>query len=188
MRGAKASIGAGGGIARESDRYRIGPLTKYVDPEELRRWHLRAPVGEDLVYAIGPALGANAAAPRVARELAEKGEATLLQRREAGGIHYVIRKRARPEAVAGAPRLADAWHGKPEGRVLAAVIELATAGLPLPTYDTLAEACQLADGEAVRYRLGVLSKAGVIRLYGPAAERIIEVCGTALRTAKGARR
>jgi hypothetical protein len=39
---------------REDARYRIGPLTTYVDPGELEAWHRKARPGDEMVYAIGP--------------------------------------------------------------------------------------------------------------------------------------
>lgn len=177
-----------GGMTREGARYKIGPLTAYVEPQVLKQWHLSAVPGDDLVYAIGPGLSKSALTPKIARELAEKGEAVLLQRREDSGTHYVIRKREVRAIPVACATSAHAWAGKPEGRLLTAVTELSDAGLPLPLYDDLAEDCGLADGEAVRYRLGVLAKAGLIRLFGPAGARVVEVCSTGRRTAVCSRR
>ena len=171
-------------LQRDGARYRIGPLTTYADADELRQWHLVAEPGEEMVYAIGPALGARAATPKLAREISERGEGLLFQRRESGGIHYVIRKREVRPAKALSASVSDAWAGKPEGRILAAVCEIADMGLPMPLYDVLAEACGLADGEAVRYRLNVLAKAGVLRLAGPSGDRVVEICATGQRTAR----
>jgi len=177
------------GMAREGARYKIGPLTTYAEASELRQWLLVATAGEEMVYAIGPGLSLGAETPKLARALADRGEALLLQRREGKGLHYIIRKREPREASGAAdPTTMLAWDGKPEGRVLQAVVELSDFGLPLPLYDDLAEACGLADGEAVRYRLGVLEKAGAIRLLGVTGARVVEVCSTGQRTAAVTRR
>ncbi|WP_288413810.1 hypothetical protein [uncultured Novosphingobium sp.] len=174
------------GMQRDGARYKIGPLTAYVDPKALQAWHLTASVGEELIYAIGPALGRDAESPKIARAMAEAGEAILFQRREQGGIHYGIKKRElRAATNEAAKQQAQArWAGKAEGRLLDAIMEIADAGLPLPLYDELAEVVGLADGEAVRYRLNVLVKGGAIKLFGPAGERIAEICATQQRTAR----
>lgn len=141
-----------------------------------------------MVYAIGPALGAGALTAKLTREMQKRGEGILFQRREAAGLHYVIKKREARDSKPLSPSVTAAWSGKPEGLLLAAVDEVAGLGLPMPLYEDLAEQCGLSDGEAVRYRLNVLVKAGVLRLFGPAGDWVVEVCATGQRTARCTRR
>ena len=171
-----------GGIEREAARYRIGPLTTYAEPGELEAWMLRAEPGDETWYAIGPALGDKAAAPKVARRFAGDGLATLFLRRVGGGLHYMIRKRAPAlSAVAACGRLAQP---APTERALYDVLcQIADDGLPLPSNELLAERAGLPDRHAARYRISLLRAAGFVRVEVVAARRVLEITATGQRTA-----
>ena len=169
-------------IARDGARYRIGPLTTYVDAGELEAWHVRARPGDEMVYAIGPALGHDAATPKVARRLQDRGEAMLFLRREGNGIHYVIRKREKAAAPRSVTSAAHAPSG-PERRLYDTLVEIADAGLPLPSLEMLAERAGLSDRFAARYRLQILQSQGFVRVSGPMVGRVVEIVETGQRTA-----
>lgn len=175
-----------GRIERESARYRIGPLTTYADPGELEVWMRRAAPGDETWYAIGPALGDHAAAPKVARRLAGDGLATLFLRRVGGGLHYMIRKRApAPSAIAACGRIAQ--PAATERALYDVLCQIADGGLPLPSNEVLAERAGLPDRHAARYRLSLLIAAGFVRFDVIAGRRVAEITATGQRTAGGGR-
>lgn len=172
-------------IERDGAHYRIGPLTTYADPAELQAWHRRANLGAEMTYAIGPALGTNAATPVIARKLRDSGEATLFLRRQAGGIHYIIRKRAKVAAL----QVAADEHAVPAGplrQLYTALCTVAAEGMQMPSLEALAELAGLSDRHAAHYRLGQLSAGGHVRLLTSEGQRIAEIVATGMRTAQPA--
>ena len=165
-----------------SPRYRIGPLTAYVDADELRAAFARARAGMALTYAIGPALGKDGATLRLVRGWVSAGAArpVPLVRDESGrGFVYRISKvsPAAPHITAGQAAVGKGAAvannaaapsiyapGSPEGRLLAVIEDLQGAGQRLPPNADLAEMAGLPDGEAARYRLRKLEAAGLVKL------------------------
>lgn len=162
----------------EGARYRIGPLTTYAAPGDLKAWLEAAAPGDRCTYAVGPALSAAHETKVIAAGAAARGEAHLFQRRDGKGWRYLIEKRARPaEAADRRIRLCAGGSTTPEGRLYRVLAELARDGLPLPDFTTLAELADLPDRHAARYRLNVLERAGRVIVRGSGAAREIEIAG-----------
>lgn len=174
-----------GGIYRDSAHYRIGPLTTYADETDLRAWHRDAEIGDAMPYAIGPALGEKSATARLARSLRDSGEAILFLERREGRLHYMIRKRAKPEP-ARQVRIESAVPPGPQRQLYHVLCELASDGLMLPSLEDLAELARLSDRKAAHYRLNQLSSAGIVRVATVNGSRIVEIVATGLRTARPA--
>jgi hypothetical protein len=173
-----------GGIEREAARYRIGPLTTYADPSDLEVWMRRAAPGDETWYAIGPALGEKAAAPKLARRLAGDGLATLFLRRVGGGLHYMIRKRApAASAISACGRIAA--PAATERALYEVLCQVADDGLPLPSNEVLAERAGLPDRHAARYRLSLLVAAGFVQVEVGSGRRVVQIVATGQRTAGG---
>ena len=168
---------------QQGARFRIGPLTTYVEAAELTAWHRGAAPGDRCTYAIGPALGSRAGAAQLARELAARGAAHLFQERDGKGWRYCIEKRAAPVRPDG--RVVPLDPASIEGRLLALLTRAADASRPCPTNEELAEALGLGAGHEARYRFGRLIEGGHLRLIESRrfGGRVIEVAATGARTA-----
>lgn len=166
-----------GGLQRESARYRIGPLTTYAEVAELEGWLRVAEPGEKMVYAIGPALGRNAAAKQLASRWHDEGKVRL--HREGSTYIMVARRQvgdARPDT--SAHRI-----GPAEGRLMDVISRLADEAKPLPVLELLAELAGLPTRQAADYRLRILQGAGLVKLTCEAGVRVAEVVATGARTA-----
>lgn len=140
-----------------------------------------------MVYAIGPALGADAATPKLARRLRDRGEAMLFLRREAGGIHYVIRKRANGPLALRHAQGERSWELPTSGaerRLYEVLVRIADEGLPLPSLEMLAEQAGLSDRFAARYRLRNLEEQQHVRVTRQGVARVVEIVATGQRTAE----
>lgn len=168
-----------GGIARDGARYRIGPLTTYARPDQLREWHKHASPGDRCIYAIGPALGADPVAA-LAREMGEAGTVHLSRERDERGWRYFMEKRPSPPAQA-----AKLCLGGLERQLLEALVQIADEGLPLPSFEILAERAGLSDRHAARYRLQNLEAQGHVRITClSSGARVAEIVATGQRTAE----
>lgn len=169
-----------GGMQRQGARYRIGPLTTYAEVGELDRWLQVAEAGEKMVYAIGPALGREAAAPKLARQWSEQGKVRLHR----DGPSYIM------VALGRTGERSDATNarriGPAEGRLFDVISKLADEAKPLPVLELLAEMAGLPTRQAADYRLRVLQGAGLLRVECRAGVRIAEIVETGARTASPA--
>ncbi|WP_156367255.1 hypothetical protein [Novosphingobium sp. KN65.2] len=173
-----------GGIARDGARYRIGPLTTYDDPQDLEAWHRKARHGDERWYAFGPALGAEAVTAKLARKLYERGEAFLFQKREGNGYRYFIRKLAKSDDRAARSRDPSLPQGL-DRQLLDALMQLIDEGLPLPSFELLADYAGLSDRHAARYRLQNLESQGHVRIVtANGGARVAEIVATGQRTAE----
>jgi hypothetical protein len=161
----------------EGVKFRIGPLTTYAAPGELRAWLGAARPGDQCTYALGPALDPGHETKRLAAEAAQRGEAHLFQKRDGRGWRYGIEKRVPAPRDDQRLRIATDLAGTPEGRLLRVLADLARAGVPLPSLSELADMADLADRFAAKYRLCRLRKAGLIDVRGHGHRREVEILG-----------
>lgn len=162
----------------DGTRYRIGPLTTYADPVDFERLFRGASAGDRFVYAIGPALGKDAAVARLARQFSDAGEAHLYRERDGRGWRYCIERRCDAAAAQVATTLPP---GSEEARLLAFLAE--HDGRVCPSYETMAEAADLPDRQAARYRLRKLERDGRIVVTGSGAARRVQIVAAGERTA-----
>ena len=159
-------------------RFRIGPLTTYADPGELRAWLASAREGDRATYAIGPALGEGAEAKRIAAEAASCGEAHLFQKREGRGWRYLIVKGAAPTGIARQPQEANGFApDSPEIAVLTYLRETISSAGACPTLEEIAEGAGLKDRFAARHRFDRLVAAGLVKVTAGKAfgRRTVEI-------------
>lgn len=144
-------------------------------------WVKAAAKGEELVYGIGH-LPAWSKAPRVVRDLDDRGIVVAFHDVAQSPKHYVIRRTGAPYSEAPVP-LRVARDVPPRDREEAALLRLLTrearAGRPCPCNRELAELLHLKNGDRASYLLKCLAAGGFIR-NEPAAVppgRIITIVG-----------
>lgn len=190
-------------------RFVLGPLTLYADIGVMEAWLDSAVPGDELRYATGPALGRDAPAGKLARQWAEEGEVVLFQRRLGPGkpLEYVARRReppVRPRADAargGSARLTGQarrgsarpalplpqdFDASDEGRMLAALTELADAGAPCPSNVELARKLDLNSRYRAQYLINRLCRANLIRVASASSfeGRTVTIVASGARTAE----
>lgn len=168
-----------GGLHREGAKYRIGPLTTYADVAELEKWLRVAVSGEKVVYAIGPALGREAATPKLARRWAEEGKVRLHR----DGSKYIMARRIAAD-VQDEPGGAGKARSE-ELRLLEVITRLADQAKPLPVLELLAEMAGLSTRQAADYRLRNLQSAGLVRITTERGLRVAEIVASGARTRGG---
>ena len=182
-------------------RFVLGPLTLYADVAVMAAWLESAAPGDELKYAIGPALGRDAPAGLLARQWADEGEVTLFQRRPGPGkpLEYVARRKEPPVQARESRLFGDARRrqarpvqGAPTdfaetqaGQVFALLVRLAAQNLPCPNNRDIAAQLELNTAEQARYAMTKLVRAGMIRVEAPSTfdPRIVTIVETGARTA-----
>jgi hypothetical protein len=150
-----------------------------------------AEVGEEALYARGPALDHREPAVVLAADWAKTKEVMLLKVRcptTRELLHYV--KRIHVVAKTGVVRRVqrdEEWEQTEEGRVFMLMVRLANMGMPCPSCQDIAERCSLRDRDAARYLLSKLQAAKRIRQSLDGKHRIVEIVETGRRTATKAR-
>ena len=168
----------GGTIARIGSKYHTGSLTMYARPEQMREWHERAAPGDRCIYAIGPDLGADAAAS-LAREFSDARTVHLSRQRDGNAWRYFMERR--PAADAPAPTRLSIE----DARVLALLADAAARGRLCPTNSEIADLLNLVSRFQARDRFNALVRAGEIKVIaqGSFGRRVIEIVTSGERTA-----
>jgi len=184
-------------------RVRLGPLCMVVPFGELEAWISDAAPGDRFIYARGQALAHKERTVILARDYAQAGLVTTLQKVVTGAdgrreTEYLCERRevlrqAQDERglVAGADPLALAFDDVADGEALEAIyrafVRAAKLKLVAPTNSELAEALNLRDKRRVRYLVGKLISRSIIRIQdnGPRARRIVTITATGKSTVPG---
>lgn len=161
-----------------------------VSAAALAEWVRRAEPGQRLVYFTGSALIQSLDVVKEARRLEAVGAVLLTQQRRVDRLfdYQVTRRRNadRPIPARGGIRQGGrptALVDEESERLLAVLRRLASFARPCPTNAELAKLAALKDGEAVRYRLGLLEKGGRIRIGGPAeGPRVVTIVASGRST------
>lgn len=160
-----------------------GIVTRYADPMQMAEWLDGARTGAVLIYASGPNLnGGRHPAAVLARRWNDAGQAALFSKRYGEGFQFCAKKLS--AACAGEARLPADWQASVEAEVYRLLEDCAARGVPCPSNEAIAEALELRDRYAARYRFDQLVKQGMVRVITSdrLTGRVIEITASGART------
>lgn len=166
-----------GRIERDSARYRIGPLTMYVDVADLEKQFRRARANEQVTYAVGPCVTLTAPTAALVRSWHDQGLCYLRREREEGGqgFRYFVQKRIGATTKVNLVSAAFSIRGRPEAKLLEVLVAVAERGVRLPSLDMLADRADLPSRNAADYRLRLLIEGGFVRVRRVGIDRYVDI-------------
>lgn len=154
----------------ERNTVQLGPLTMVVGIEEFTEWLKLPSVGNELIYAHGPALPKDNATCKRAYEMAQAGELLLFQKPAPRGKYYHVRRvklgAKAPQEKQGADNLHREQQvaGTDAGRVLDILKRTANFNRQVPSLADLAQLAGLKDRQRARYLKQLLENRGLIEI------------------------
>ena len=144
--------------------FALGPLAVAIEVSAFEAWFARAQPAERIEYAAGPVLPRSAAVVAMAREWATAGLVTLTTAKGPRGHSFLAVRAGRAKATEppACPMTADGESC--DAVILRTLRRAANFGLACPTNAQLAQAAELPNADAARYRLRRLVDTGALSM------------------------